>query len=497
MTRKNSGASLLPVIASFFIVTMMQSISLAEDFDDGYPAIVSLDIINGEVISEHSIISGNIQNELEPISATWELIDSSGTRFFVDFTDDLTLSEINNDWKKWTFDIEVHPTSIGHCSCISKVRVQEDNGETISLITSIFISPDQTADFQFPPTVNIAIDSESQWARQSQMLNFVSMDIYSVESEFSFLIAQSTNVKCTNEYLSLPTNSVNFIPTQDSQSVGLFSFQIDIVNLSDGWYDLSIFAKNPINQEFSYDCRSIMVDNSPPIVVIEGPSTISEGDGYAIFDGTSSFDETWGIQGLTYIWSVINTDSFSENGTIIVAGLDERTLSVNTRQAGNYEIKLTVLDKAGNLGTSINSLEIQNIPPLVKLTIDGEPIDNNGQFILSRDATCIIDASGSTDTLNDADNLRYVWRVNNIPTYEGDSREFSWPDGVEGDFILTIEVMDDDFESSQISILIKDGSSDSAMPLSIIVLILSTVFLSYSILNMRKEKNQSDIPKWS
>ena len=497
MTRKNSGASLVLVIASFFIVTMMQSISLAEDFDDGYPAIVSLDIINGEVISEHSIISGNIQNELEPISATWELIDSSGTRFFVDFTDDLTLSEINNDWKKWTFDIEVHPTSIGHCSCISKVRVQEDNGETISLITSIFISPDPTADFQFPPTVNIAIDSESQWARQSQMLNFVSMDIDSVESEFSFLIAQSTNVKCTNAYLSLPTNSVNFIPTQDSQSVGLFSFQIDIVNLSDGWYDLSIFAKNPINQEFSYDCRSIMVDNSPPIVVIEGPSTISEGDGYAIFDGTSSFDETWGIQGLTYIWSVINTDSFSENGTVIVAGLDERTLSVNTRQAGNYEIKLTVLDKAGNLGTSINSLEIQNIPPLVKLTIDGEPIENNGQFILSRDATCIIDASGSTDTPNDADNLRYVWRVNNIPTYEGDSREFSWPDGVEGDFILTIEVMDDDFESSQISILIKDGSSDSAMPLSIIVLILSTVFLSYSILNMRKEKNQSDIPKWS
>ena len=246
MTRKNSGASLLPVIASFFIVTMMQSISLAEDFDDGYPAIVSLDIINGEVISEHSIISGNIQNELEPISATWELIDSSGTRFFVDFTDDLTLSEINNDWKKWTFDIEVHPTSIGHCSCISKVRVQEDNGETISLITSIFISPDPTADFQFPPTVNIAIDSESQWARQSQMLNFVSMDIDSVESEFSFLIAQSTNVKCTNAYLSLPTNSVNFIPSQDSQSVGLFSFQIDIVNLSDGWYDLSIFARNPI-----------------------------------------------------------------------------------------------------------------------------------------------------------------------------------------------------------------------------------------------------------
>ena len=97
MTRKKTSTVLAPVIASFFIISMIQSISLAEDFDEGYPVIVSLDINNGMEITESSIISGNIQNELEPISATWELIDSSGTRFFVDFTDDLTLSEINNE----------------------------------------------------------------------------------------------------------------------------------------------------------------------------------------------------------------------------------------------------------------------------------------------------------------------------------------------------------------------------------------------------------------
>ena len=497
MIRKNTSTVLAPVIASFFIVTMMQSISLAEDIDEGYPVIVSLDINNGMEISESSIISGNIQNELAPISATWELIDSSGTRFFVDFTDDLTLSEINNDWKKWTFEIEVHPTSIGHCSCISKVSVQEENGNTISLITSIFISPDPTIDFQFPPTVQMAIDHESQWSSQTLIFDFMAMDIESVGPEFSYIISESSNVKCSNEYLAIPNNSINFIPSPDSQSVGFFSFEIDIRNLSDGWYDLSIFARNPTNQEFSYDCNSIMVDNTPPMVVIEGPSTISEGDGYALFDATSTFDETWGIQGLTYIWTVVNSDSISENDTVIVAGMDERTLSVNTMNAGNFEISLTVLDKAGNLATSMNTLEIQNIPPLVRLTIDDVLMENNAQYILARDATCIIDASGSTDTQNDADNLRYVWRVNNIPTYEGGAREFSWPDGVDDDFILTIEVIDDNSESSQISILIKDESTNSAMPLSIIVLILSTIFFSYSLVNMRKQTNQSDIPKWS
>jgi len=67
---------------------------------------------------------------------------------------------------------------------------------------------------------------------------------------------------------------------------------------------------------------------------------------------------------------------------------------------------------------------------------------------------------------------------------------------VDDDFILTIEVIDDDSESSQISILVKDGSAQSSIPLSIIVLILSTLFFSYSIVIMRKRANESDIPKW-
>ena len=159
-------------------------------------------------------------------------------------------------------------------------------------------------------------------------------------------------------------------------------------------------------------------------------------------------------------------------------------------------VNLAVSDQAGNIGRNSQILEIQNIAPIVRLTIDGIPISGDDVFILQKGSTVHFDASGSTDTSNDAPNLRYVWRVNNIPTYEGESREFIWPDGIEDEFILTIEVIDDDSESSQISILVKDGSIDSPMPLSIIILILSTLFFSYSIVNSRKQANESDIPKW-
>ena len=181
----------------------------------------------------------------------------------------------------------------------------------------------------------------------------------------------------------------------------------------------------------------------------------------------------------------------------MVSGSAQRSITVNTTDSGTYLVKLSISDNAGNIGTATQYLEVNNIPPVVRLTIGEDPISDNGEFTMSRDSTYMIDASGSTDTQNDADNLRYIWRINNIPTYEGASREFSWPEGVDGDFILTIEVIDDDSESSQISILVKDESALTSTPLPIIVLILSLIFFSYSVMNFRKQDSESDIPKWS
>jgi len=499
VNEENGRSILAPIISSFLMATLLQQISFAEDSGGDFPLIISIDIDEGAIISDYSTVTIVIQNEVAPNSATWELFDSYGTRHFVDFTGDLDEwddTSTNQRWKEWSFEIEIEPLSIGPCSCIAKVSVEEDNGNKITTFTSIFISPDSSSGFQFPPTVHIVSDTGPQWFSKSHVLRFVSMNAHSGNSNLSYIVTQSSNVKCSNEFIEIPSNSIILNPSQISQSDMTFSYNININELSDVWYDLSIFALNPTNQQFSYDCKSIRVDNNPPVVVIEGPDSISEGNGYAIFDGSSSSDESWGIQGLMYIWSVVNSDAINENGTNVISGLDQRTFSVNTIDSGTYQITLTVSDQAGNLGSAIKYLEVENIPPVVRLTIDGESVTNNGEFTLSRESTCIIDASGSTDTQNDADNLRYVWRVNNIPTYEGISREFSWPEGVEGDFILTIEVIDDDSESSQISILVKDGSDESSIPLSIIVLILSTLFFSYSVVNMRKRASESDIPKW-
>ena len=382
MSDEKSRTVLTTILLSVSIVTLFQSVAFAEDQSDGQAPIVNFEISDGAVISEFSTIRGTIQNEIAPKSATWELLDTSGTRYYVDISDDLSIDSELDVWNEWTFEIELDPISIGHCSCVAIVVVEESNGNSINFFQSIFISPDTSVNYQFPPTAQTVSDHTFLWSGQRQTLEFISINFDSSIPTFSYLIVQSPSVKCSIEYMEIPSSANFFSPSEISESAS-FRYDFDLANLSDGWFDVIIFAENSINQQFSYDCTTIRVDNNPPVVVIEAPSTVPEGMGYAIFDASSSYDDTWGIQGLTYIWSVVNSNEYAENGTMVVSGLDKRTLSLETIESGNYQVKLTIVDQAGNIGSAIRYLDVENKPPVVKLTIDGELFSDNSEFTLN------------------------------------------------------------------------------------------------------------------
>ena len=86
-------------------------------------------------------ISGTIQDEALPNSATWELKDSFGTRQYIDFTDTLVALSDSNTWKLWAFEIEIDPLIVGPCACTVIVTVIDNSENVHSTIISIFISP--------------------------------------------------------------------------------------------------------------------------------------------------------------------------------------------------------------------------------------------------------------------------------------------------------------------------------------------------------------------
>jgi hypothetical protein len=134
--------------------------------------------------------------------------------------------------------------------------------------------------------------------------------------------------------------------------------------------------------------------------------------------------------------------------------------------------------------------------PIAKLSVDDIEIFDGDSLILLPNQEIDLDASESSDTENDILSLDCIWKVNNVPFYEGCKRTFSWPESVnENEFILSLEVIDNDNLISQISINIKSESSREGTYFSLTFLLFSIIFVSYAFYK-RYNIMDEEIPKW-
>jgi hypothetical protein len=134
--------------------------------------------------------------------------------------------------------------------------------------------------------------------------------------------------------------------------------------------------------------------------------------------------------------------------------------------------------------------------PIAKLSINDIEIVDGDSLILLPDEEINLDASESTDTENDITSLKCIWKVNNVPFYEGCERTFSWPDSVlKDEFTLSLEVSDNDNLISEISVIIKSESSREGTYFSLTLLLFSIIFVSYAFYR-RYNILEDEIPKW-
>ena len=278
---------------------------------------------------------------------------------------------------------------------------------------------------------------------------------------------------------------------------GQFAFDVQLADFQDGSFDAYVFSNEIGSNIFSFQCMSFFVDNSNPTPVIIGHSNLTEGSGIVEFQCTGSFDLNWEDGISSYFWTLKKS---TELGSVTIdssVSYDPIPFMLDTNLSGKYEISLTVTDYAGNFASTTVTVVVNNTPPLAVLSIGGKEYFDGDTVSVNRDVPISLDASGSTDTANDVPTLRYVWRIDNVPFFEGCNRDLSWPDNSTSEFELSLEVIDNNHESSVITIQIKDGSSGFGLPLQFLFLAVSVAFLTYAISIRSKESSAGyNIPKW-
>jgi hypothetical protein len=73
----------------------------------------------------------------------------------------------------------------------------------------------------------------------------------------------------------------------------------------------------------------------------------------------------------------------------------------------------------------------------------------------------------------------------------------TWPEGIEDQYELIIEVSDDDSETAILTITVSDAEQREQFPNSLIVLFGSMGFLLYAVIRRRQTSEaEHRIPKW-
>ena len=489
------GGNSLPSILTLLISLSSLTAVATNHFDD--PIIISVDLENGMVADNDVIVTGYIENEELPTSVWWYLSNSDDTLASGFLTEELIEMDVPSSRLRWQFSFIIDVNNIVPCACNLHILAQENLEDPSEAVRSLFLHGGTQL---LPPTIFLDSPGEGGWASGFLLLQGHSFSTGDSEPMLQAKIVQSETTTPCSEQDSKAILDLDEIPDKISSVdwlAGSFSSEIDVSGFSDGWHDIFVFASNDDSFDASDHCMRLRIDNTPPVSIINGPDSAIEGSSELLFDGSETDDAVWGRTGINYIWTLRHTSHTGSIPIEVVSGHDIRTFSVSTDYSGEFELSLTTIDQAGNSATTKKSFFIENLAPIVRLEINGNAIFDGDSVSLLKSSTTIFDASKSSDTDNDLHSLRCVWRINNVPIYEGLYRDMSWPDGIEDQYELILEVSDDDSETAILTITVSDAEQSGQFPNSLIVLFGSMGFLFYAVIRRgRTSEVKYQIPKW-
>ena len=165
------------------------------------------------------------------------------------------------------------------------------------------------------------------------------------------------------------------------------------------------------------------------------------------------------------------------------------------------DITVLAIDSVGYFTTEIHRVEVINIPPVISLqTSFSETLGYEGAYQVNNDESWFFDASYSTDTNNDVDELKFTWLLDGEIIHVGKNLTKDQLN-ISGHHKVVLLVSDDDGDYTELELNIEIASQNQHDEHTINYILLSSVILiiilsTVLIFRSRGENNSFNLPKW-
>lgn len=491
---KRLSSTFLLCLAALLIASSPAS---ASDDSGTDPALISVAIENGVSSMDTLEFSGIIEDDSLPTEVYWRVAKDGAIFDGGDLTDSLQERESTSSRSQWTwsFDLTYHAT--GECACYVSIHsLNEAEQEEVVEKRVVFMVNENSTHL-----LGFLLDGDQSGEMVDETLTMSGwMGTYS--NDEMTLGIQSSLAQGLIESSHIPEvfACAGGAGAQETEifSGGQFEFEWDISEKLDGWLEVRLMSCSLQNAfvEGASQVYSIRVNNEPPVIKVNGIDSEEESDGWHTFDASMTEDPYWGRTDMYYVWTLRRPSHTGSIPVDVQMGDDLTSYSVSATECGNFTLSLTVFDQGGLSATKVVEFDIDNRQPSAALSINGKEVIDGQEFRLGNPEEASLDATASSDTINDASGLRCIWLFDGVPLYEGCNRIFSWPDDSIHRAWLTLEVIDDDGEIATLSVQLVHPDEVKPFPIALIALAFSTLFLTYAIISRVRGDNEQKIPKW-
>ena len=484
--------AIIPALAAILFL------SINVQADDSDPALISINVENGAYTNDTIIFSGIIEDDFKPAQSFWRVTKEGTTCGGGELYHNLEEIHSTSSRTQWTWSFSLSIAETGECACYVSIHTIDENSNEVIAQRVIFMVSENTSGL-----IGFMLYEDLSGNFIDSTVNVKGwVGSYPEASVTIQIITSITQGLIEAELFPQPTicSPPSFTSDTEIFTNGEFEFEFDISSKLDGWLKIDLISCSSSLSflEGSIQEFSIRVNNEPPTIKISGIDFAIEDDTWHTFDASLTEDPYWGRTNMYYVWTLYRTSHSGFTPIDVKMGVDITSYSISGTKSGNYSLSLTVYDEGGQYSEKMVNFDISNTVPIISLEIDGELVSNNQEIKLTNPLDTLLDATGSTDSVNDKPGLRCVWLLDNVPLYEGCNRSFSWDEYQGEDYRaeLTLEVIDDDGEYSILNVILIHPNEVQPIPIILVIPAICLIFLIYATINRFKSNNELEIPKW-
>ena len=470
------------------ILLLSMCLNTGSSLSTSIPGDLSSTFDDGEWINGTLVVNGT--TTLEPQNANWILYD---------------LDDLYGEWsvlRSGEFFSEVTPIDLGvwnwsitidvqglECTCWLEVS-QPDGLQRAILNRIVFIG-----DGPHDPILSPKHDS-SIVLDEPVMISTLGLTADGVLAESNIILSwcHAPNGACDGELLSAEVNATWNL--QNGENIGSFLIDADELGLHDGTWELTYVLQDSFLRTSPHVSVRVFVDQTNPQSILISPNNASEGD-IIIIDGSDSWDGVWSSN-LQAVWYIHHPD-----GTMRVAEQSETNglvLTLNPTQSGDYSVQLDVIDMVGRMSSSQVTIEVENIEPILEVSIDGVEKSSPNSINLAEEEKLIVSAIAH-ETGSDEESLLYEWYINDEFVSNDEMIEISNL-GV-GTHELRLVITDDNgaTDSHEMDLIVNSNSETEDKKINVWAILLIVAILVGIVLFAKRirlsENESSSMPRWN